>query len=374
MTFGVGVIGATGFIGTPYRAEIRECSETARIVALCARRRDRLDAAAVEDGCEFVTADWREVVEHPDVNLVLVLTPDALHLEPVLAAAAAGKHVFCEKPVGANVEEAYAMWSAVRGAGVAHYVPFWTRYAPSFIRARELVADGVLGEIRGVFYRWHNPRPEAIPHTWRDDAELSSAGSIADVGSHAYDAVCWILGCEARRVLAHADVISPPKPDLGAIDLGEAIDWGNRQQVEDAVERKPGTAFDYATIAWEFSNDAIGAIILSHASTLRKGLSPELEIHGTLASLAIDRINNTVTVYRSDDTDGEVEQIEDSGFGNRAAQHVFVSFQEQVAGTRGEHPGIDDGWRVQIFTDAAALSARRSRSARQAMMSSSVRQ
>ena len=201
MTFGVGVIGATGFIGTPYRAEIRECSETARIVALCARRRDRLDAAAVEDGCEFVTADWREVVEHPDVNLVLVLTPDALHLEPVLAAAAAGKHVFCEKPVGANVEEAYAMWSAVRGAGVAHYVPFWTRYAPSFIRARELVADGVLGEIRGVSIAGtirvprrsrtrggtmpSCPRPARLP-MWGRTPTTPSAGSWA-----ARPAGCW---------------------------------------------------------------------------------------------------------------------------------------------------------------------------------------
>ena len=359
MTFGVGVLGATGFIGTPYRQEIRESPDDARIVALCARRRERLEAAAAEDGCDVITGDWREVVDHPDVNLVAVLTPDALHHEAVLATVAAGKHLFCEKPLGVDSAEAHEMWAAVREAGLAHYVPFWTRYVPAFVRAREIVTAGTLGEIRGIVYRWHNPRPEAIPFTWRDDASLSSAGSIADVGSHAYDIVRWITGSEATRVLAHADVISPPKPDLGAIDLGEAINWGEENASENAEQQKQGTAFDYATIAWEFDNGAVGAIVLSHAPIFRKGLCPELELHGSQASLAIDRVRSTVTLYPPDDTDGTTEEIEDTGLGNRFSQHVFPSLQEQLSGSRGGHPGMDDGWRVQLFTDAAATSSRR---------------
>jgi predicted dehydrogenase len=220
MEFGVGVIGATGYIGTPYRQEIRESSGNIKIIALCARRRDLLEAAAKEDGAQLVTDNWREVVEHPDVNLVIVATPDALHHEAVMACAAAGKHLLCEKPIGVNVQEAHEMWAAYRDAGLAHYVPFWSRYVPSFMRAREIVQDGTLGDICSVIYRWHNARPETMPFTWRDDAELSSAGSIADVGSHAYDSMRWMLGQEAVRVLAHADVISPAKPDLCAARRG----------------------------------------------------------------------------------------------------------------------------------------------------------
>tara|TARA_B000000441_G_C21570812_1_gene248533 strand:- start:167 stop:439 length:273 start_codon:yes stop_codon:yes gene_type:complete len=78
LQFNVGVIGATGFIGAPYRAEIRECSG-ANIVALCARRRELLERAGEEDGATLLTDDWREVVQHPDVNFVIVATPDALH-------------------------------------------------------------------------------------------------------------------------------------------------------------------------------------------------------------------------------------------------------------------------------------------------------
>src|SRR5262245_25274193 len=207
MKFGVGVIGATGYIGTPYRAEIRQSPVDAKIVALCARRRDKLEAAGREDNAELITDDWRAVVEHPAVNLVVVATPDALHYEAVMACAAAGKHVVCEKPVGMNAQQAKDIWNAYRNRPLGHFVPYWTRYVPVFVRAREVIKQGTLGEIKAMVYRWHNPRPAAMPFTWRDDAELSSAGSIADVGSHAYDTMRWLLGLEATRVQAHGAVI-----------------------------------------------------------------------------------------------------------------------------------------------------------------------
>ena len=130
--FNVGVIGATGYIGAPYRAEIREAAG-ANIVALCARRPELLDQAGEEDGAELLTDNWREVAQHPDVNFVIVATPDALHHEAVMACADAGKHLLCEKPVGVNAVEAHEMWAAYRDAGLAHYVPFWTRYSEPFV-------------------------------------------------------------------------------------------------------------------------------------------------------------------------------------------------------------------------------------------------
>ncbi len=238
MKYGVGVIGATGFIGTPYRAEMREAPDDARIVALCARRRDRLEAAGKEDGAELLTDDWRQVVEHPDVNLVLICTPDALHHEAAMACAAHGRHLVCEKPVGANAPQAREIWEAYQGTGLGHFVPLWTRYVEVFRRGREIVREGRLGDVQAVIYRWHNPRPGAMPFTWRDDAELSAAGTIADVGSHAYDTIRWILGVEARRVLTHAGTITPPKPDVGPIDLAEAIEWGESHTSASSESRR----------------------------------------------------------------------------------------------------------------------------------------
>ena len=354
MKFSVGVIGATGYIGAPYRAEIRESADVAEIVALCARREDLLKAAADEDGAKLTTPDWREVVNHPDVNMVIVATPDALHLEPMLACAEAGKHVLCEKPIGANATEARQMWEAYKGSGLAHYVPFWSRYVPVIARARDLVQSGIVGQVKGLIYRWHNPRPANMPFTWRDNAELSSAGSIADVGSHAYDTMRWIMGEDATKVLTHADVISDPKPDLGEINLDEALEWDGNSE-----KRRSGTAPDFADIAFRFESGAIGSLVLSHATFLRKGLAPEMEFHGTEASIAIDRINSTITIARPDGSVEVMSTIDDPGLGNRFGKHVFPAMQAQAADGSNDHPNLEDGWRVQLFTDAAANSAKR---------------
>lgn len=361
MTFGVGVIGATGFIGTPYREEIRSCGDTARIVALCARRRDLLEAAGQQDGAELLTDDWRQVVEHPGVNLVVVATPDALHHEEAMACAAAGKHLFCEKPVGVNVAEAYDIWTACRDAGVSHYVPFWTRYVGSFAKARQIVQSGLLGDIRAIVYRWHNPRPASMPFTWRDDADVSSAGSIADVGSHAYDTMRWVLGQEATRVLTHADVISPAKPHLGEINLGEAIAWGEGHATEDAPETRHGTALDYANISFEMENGAVGTLVLSHAPFFRKWLSPELELHGSDASLSVNRLSGEVAIARGLDEPEVIDTLPHASWGNRFKDYVFPALQASVAGETSGHPDLEAGYRVQLFTDAAATSAREGR-------------
>lgn len=358
MKFGVGVIGATGYIGTPYRAEIRESAADAVIVALCARRRDLLEAAGRQDGAALITHDWRAVVEHPSVDLVIVATPDALHHEAVMACAAAGKHVVCEKPTGMNACEALDMWSAYRDRPLGHFVPYWTRYVPVFIRARELVRAGTLGEIKAVIYRWHNPRPPAMPFTWRDDAELSAGGSIADVGSHAYDTVRWLLGLEAVRVLTHAGVLTPAKPNLGSLNLDEALRWGEGGAVAEIQATRRGTAFDFADIAFVLENGAVASLILSHAPYVRRGLAPELELHGTEASLAVDRWAASLTLLRSGKPP-EVSTVPDPGFGNRFHKHVFPALRARMAGAATEHPGLDDGWRVQLFTDAAAASAQR---------------
>ena len=364
LKFRVGVIGATGYIGTPYRQEMRNAGDKFEIVALCARRPEPLAAAALEDGCDFTTSDWRQVIQHPEVDLVMVTTPDRLHYEPVMAAAAAGKHIFCDKPVGADSKEAGQMWRACRDARVAHYVPYWNRHIPLFRRTREILAAGTLGDLRGVMYRWHNPRPAGMPFTWRDDASLSAAGSIADVGSHAYDAVRWIIGSEATRVLTHADTITPAKPDLGPVNLTEALEWGASHTTAAAEKTRKGTAFDYATVIWEFANGAVGAITLSHAPFFRKGLTPELELHGTKASLAVDRVRGTIAIGLPGQDVPQLENAQTT-LGNRFASFVHPALSARATGAGvdpdGQNPGMEDAWRVQLFTDAAAQSAREGR-------------
>ncbi len=359
MKFRIGVIGATGFIGAPYRAQIRNAKDDAEIVALCARRRGPLKEAARQDGAAFVTTDWREVVEHPDVNLVMVLTPDALHYEAVMACAENRKHLICDKPIGANTAEAYEMWAAYRRSGLGHFVPFWTRYLAVFQRVRRIVASGTLGEIKAVVCRWQNPRPESMPFTWRDDAALSSSGSIGDLGSHAYDTFRWLTGLEAERVIAHAGVMTPPKPDLGEPNLEEALTWSRSHARSDSPNMKPASAFDYAGISVQLTGGAVGYVMPSHAQYIRKGLAPEMELHGEAASLGVDRWTGRLVLARPERDPETLEIVPEREPGNDFIQFAFPGVRQRAQGTGADHPGLDDGWRAQLFTDAAALSAKR---------------
>jgi len=358
---GVGVLGATGYIGEPYRAEMRQC-DGVRIIAVCARRKEPLQRAALEDGADLVTDDWRQVIEHPDVNYVVVGTPDALHYEAVMAAAAAGKHLFCEKPLAMNVGEAREMLQAyLNKETLAHFVPLWTRWSPGFVAAKELIEGGAIGEVKAVIYRWHNPRPADMALTWRDDPTLSSSGTIADVGSHAYDTVRWIIGKDAIRVLAHADTITPAKLDFGNVNLTEALECGD--QGTDGVSSRKGNTVDYASIAWEFEGGVIGSIVLSHAPFLRRGLVPELELHGTEASLTVDRFHGKVTIGRPDNSVEVVKEVDPGGFdiGNRFEKWVIPALREVMGGKSQlevDAPNLVDGLKAQLFTDASLKSSK----------------
>ena len=358
---GVGVLGATGYIGEPYRSEMRQC-DGVRIVAVCARRKESLQRAALEDGADLATDDWRQVIEHPDVNYVVIGTPDALHYEAVMAAAAAGKHLFCEKPLAMNVGEAREMFKAyLDKETLAHFVPLWTRWSPGFVEAKELVESGAIGEVKAVIYRWHNPRPADMALTWRDDPALSSSGTIADVGSHAYDTVRWIIGKDAIKVLAHADTITPAKLDFGNVNLTEALECGDKGT--DGISSRKGNTVDYASIAWEFEGGVVGSIVLSHAPFLRRGLVPELELHGTEASLTVDRFHGKVTIGRPDNSVEVVKEVDPGGFdiGNRFKKWVIPALREVMGGKSQlevDVPNLVDGLKTQLFTDASLKSSK----------------
>jgi len=169
--------------------------------------------------------------------------------------------------------------------------------------------------------------------------------------------LCWMLETEATRVMSHAKIMSPAKPDVGEINLAEAISWGQSGRQSRVSQNRPVTAFDYGSIAFELNAGIVGLLLVSNSPFLRKGLAPEIELHGSDASLAVDRIRSTVTLFQPGDATGDVEFVTDPGPVNRFSQYVFPSLRNRIAGQITEHPGMDDGYRAQLFTDAAAQSA-----------------
>ena len=118
-----------------------------RLVSIAGRDEAAVAEAADRYGFERHVTDWRELVADPDVELFDNSGPNNLHAEPTIAAAEAGKHVFCEKPLGRNADESYEIWQRVEAAGVKHMTAFNYRFVPAVRLARELIEAGELGEI-----------------------------------------------------------------------------------------------------------------------------------------------------------------------------------------------------------------------------------
>ncbi len=139
-----------------------------RLVAACAKRADVLEAYAKESGIPFATTDYRELVRRPEVEVVAVYSPDALHAEHCLAALEAGKHVVCTKPMVTSLEQAKAVVHAVRRSGRRFLVGQTMRFDRQFATLRQLFVDGELGELMAAeaFYI-HDMRPVYDFTPWR---------------------------------------------------------------------------------------------------------------------------------------------------------------------------------------------------------------
>lgn len=176
--------------------------------------------------------DWREVTRDPEVDLVLVLTPNDSHAEIAIDALQAGKHVLCEKPLSNTLDGARAMYRTAKASGRAHQVGFSYRKWPAIQVAQEIVAAGELGEIvhyRGRYFHDYALDP-AMPFTWRLDRRVSGGGSGADIGSHVIDTARFLRGRDIVRVCATQRTFIGDRPVAGrpgerrAVDVDEITD------------------------------------------------------------------------------------------------------------------------------------------------------
>jgi predicted dehydrogenase len=189
------VIGAGGFAEVCHVPGLQS-HPRAEVVLLCGRNEERRRGMAERLGVPETAADYREVVARPDIDAVTITTPNVSHRELAMAALAAGKHVFCEKPLAMNATEAEAMARAARESGRIHQVAFTFRYTHGVARLRELLRDGAIGQpffVRMVGEGWGDLRTEARV-AWRHQAGLAGAGMLADMGSHYFDLVNWVVG------------------------------------------------------------------------------------------------------------------------------------------------------------------------------------
>ena len=292
---GVGLIGL-GWMGQAHSRSLQ------RIPALFGDREFRAEPVICADaaperlraelGYRETTTDWTRVVEHPDVDVVFVAAPNVLHVELVEAAAAAGKHVFCEKPVGGTPEQTARAERAARGVITA--VGYNYRWAPLVRYAAELIAGGRLGEVtnyRGRFFSMYGSDPLG-PLSWRYRLDEGGHGASTDLLSHAVDLALMLLG-PIERVVGTIDTFIRERPVSAA-----ATHYGRGDAAD---PRGPVTNEDYVAMLCEFEGGVRGTFEAS-----RTIVGPEsqmaFDVHGTRGALGwnLERMNE-LRLYLAED-------------------------------------------------------------------------
>jgi len=125
-----------------------------------------------------------------------IATPNNLHAEAAIAAAQAGKHIICEKPLARTSQEAKAMYEAAKGAGIVHMVAFNYRRAPAVALAKKYIEEGAIGRIlsfRGTYLQDWSADPDS-PLSWRFQKSIAGSGALGDIATHAIDMARYLVG------------------------------------------------------------------------------------------------------------------------------------------------------------------------------------
>jgi predicted dehydrogenase len=227
------------------------------LVAIAGRTEEAVAEAAARYGFADHVTDWHAIVADDRIGLFDNVGPNDLHAAPTIAAAEAGKHVICEKPLGRDADESYETWQRVQATGVKHMCAFNYRFVPAVRLAREMIEAGELGEIlhfRGAYLQEWGATDAAL---WRFDRAAAGSGALGDLGAHVVDMARYLVG-EIATVAARTQTFQPGR------------------EVDDAVE---------AVVSFE--GGAIGTIEASRFATGRKNAF-SWEINGSKGSLRFD--------------------------------------------------------------------------------------
>ena len=252
----------TKFFDPPYRPVLQ---------VACGREKEDLQRFADRWGWAEIETDWKRVMERDDIDVIDISLPTFMHAGTAIAAAEAGKHIFCEKPLCNSSEEARAMQAAAEKAGVVHYVNHNYRRCPAVALAKKMIDDGELGEIyhwRGAYQQSWLVNP-AHPLDWKLKKDTAGAGPLWDLGSHAVDLAHYLVG-------DFANITCQGKQFTGERPLASDPSSTGKVEVECA-----------ALMMGEFKNGALATIETTRYATGRRNRHT-FEIYGSKGALTWD--------------------------------------------------------------------------------------
>ena len=365
-TLGVAIIGY-GFIGkvhafayralpffySPSPAEIR-------LVGVCTSRAATAEIARRHGGFETATTDAGDLIGRDDVDIVNICTPNHLHKGGLLAAIAAGKHIYCDKPLTGTWEDGQLVARALEAYRAVGQMTFNNRFSVPALRAKQLIQDGFVGKVtqfRAAYLHSGSVAPDR-PMGWKQEA-AAGGGIINDLGSHIVDLVNWLVG-PIVEVSAETRILYPERPNRR----------GERVNVE---------AEDYVGILARLHDGGTGVI---EASKIATGTEDELrvEIHGDRGALRFNIMEgNYLEAYSLADPDSPLggqrgwKRIDTvhrypapAGWPGpkfppgwiRAHVHCLYNFISAVAEERPAEPSLRDGVRVQYMLEEIRRSAK----------------
>ncbi len=328
----------------------------AELVAVCDPNEALLAKRRREWGVENVTTNFEDIAADPDVDAVIIATPNFTHKPIALACIDAGKHVMCEKPLGVNFAEAAAMYRAARDRGVKHMTAFTYRFAPSMRYLRHLVRTGALGTPR----HFRSQRFLDLPETswgWRQYKQLAGAGDLYDMTIHRLDFAMDLMG--------------PLQSVCGAVAT-----FCPRDRTVDGKACDPSDVDDWSALIGRFASGAVG---VWEGSTVMKGHHNNgfgwewAEVNGSEGS-AVYRLTepNTILIGKhggSLDTAPVPEEFlvidgsprdPKAGVPSTVFRYDLVyALTSAIVEDRPAVPGFDDGARSQAVADAVLESNER---------------
>ena len=263
----IGKVHAYGYQNLPfYYDPLPLC---ARITHVAASRTESAEKARQTLGAEVATTDYRAITENPAIDIVDICTPNHLHKEALLSAIRHQKHIYCDKPLVATMAEAEEIEAALADYRGTAQMTFQNRFYPATMRAKQLVDEGVLGQVlsfRIAYLHGGSANPDA-PLKWKL-AAAAGGGVIADLASHVLDLADWLIG------------------PFGSVMAATQIAYPERPSAADRAKKLPVDTEDSVVLLARMASGALGTI---EATKIATGSEDELrlELHGSPGRCAI---------------------------------------------------------------------------------------
>jgi predicted dehydrogenase len=336
--------------------------------AICGRDEAGVKQAAEQFGWESYETDWRKLVERDDIDLIDINGPSDVHKEIAIAAAKAGKHVYCEKPLALTLADAREMLQAVEEAGVKHLVSFNYRFVPAIRLAKKLIDEGRIGKIyhhRAWFLQDWILDPE-FPLVWRLRKEIAGSGAHGDLNAHIIDLAHYLTG-PIEEVVGMSETFIKERPIPSDVT-------GLTAHVDQSQPKGEVTVDDATLFLARFENGALGSFEATRYAGGNR-CKNAFEINGSKGSIRFDfERMNELEVFFVDDPEGlqgfRKIHVTEAVHGYPAHwwpaghslgfDHTFVHAVDEmlkaIAEDRPASPSFADGVRSQQVLEAVDLS------------------